>query len=314
MKKFILPSLLLALTLSCSSDSGSDEMPNGDTLPVANFSADVTAIATGESVQFQSMSTNAESLLWTFTGGDPATSTEANPTVTYFNAGSFTVSLLASNSAGNHRSSETDYIMVTAPQEEFATYTVKFMGNWSAANHPTDFPASSDHFSSAVGMVHRAGARMFEEGELATEGIENMAELGANGALESEVDDIIQAGMARSYFSGGGLGSGTSEREFEIEVSSEFPLVSVVSMIAPSPDWFVAAQDVTLYDNGTGTFVDMLMVEALSYDSGTDSGPTFTSPNDDTNPAEMISRITGTPLGNGTTVDPPMAYFIFTKQ
>ena len=139
-----------------------------------------------------------------------------------------------------------------------------------------------------------------------------MAELGSNGVLETEVEAMIQAGMARSYFSGGGLGTGTSERDFEIEVSSEFPLVSVVSMIAPSPDWFVASQDVLLYENGV--FVDMLMVEALSYDSGTDSGPTFTSPNDDTDPAENISRITGGPLGNGTTVDPPMAYFIFTKQ
>ena len=312
MKKTVFISFLCGLLMACTSDSDTDDMRDEDGLPVANFSADVTAIATGESVQFQSMSTNAESLLWTFTGGDPATSTDANPTVTYFNAGSFTVSLLASNAAGNHRTSETDYIMVTAPQEEFATYTVTFMGNWSAANHLADFPAPSDHFSSAVGMVHRTGARMFEEGELATEGIENMAELGSNGVLESEVDDIIQAGMARSYFSGGGLASGTSEREFEIEVSSEFPLVSVVSMIAPSPDWFVAAQDVVLYDNGT--FVDMLMVEALSYDSGTDSGTTFTSPNDDTDPAETISRITGAPLGNGTTVDPPMAYFIFTKQ
>ena len=304
--------ILLSLLLACSTHSDPDEMPDADALPFANFSADVTAVFTGESVQFQSMSTNAESLLWTFDGGDPGTSTEANPTVAYFNPGSFSVTLLASNSAGNHRTSETNYIMVTQAEEEFATYTVTFSGNWSSTTHPVDFPAPSDHFSSAVGMVHRDGARMFEEGELATGGIENMAELGSNSVLETEVEAIIQSGKARSYFSGGGLGSGTSEREFEIEVSSEFPLVSVVSMIAPSPDWFVAAQDVKLYENGS--FVDMIMVEALSYDSGTDSGPTFTSPNDDTDPAETISRITDAPLGNGTTVDPAIAYFTFVKK
>ena len=307
--KFLVLSLLV---LSCSNNSDSDEMQNDLELPVAAFSANVTAISTGESVQFQSSSMNAESLLWSFPGGDPESSTATNPMVTYFNPGNYTVSLLAINSAGNHSSSKTDYIEVTQPAEQFATYTVTFTGNWSAATHPTDFPTNADHFSSAVGMVHRNGALLFEEGELASAGIEAMAENGSNGTLESEVGAMITAGMARSYFSGGGLGTGLSEREFEIEVSSEFPLVSVVSMIAPSPDWYVATENVELFTNGE--FVETLMVEGLSYDSGTDSGPTFTSPNDDTNPAEDISCITTSPLGNGTTVDPPMAYFTFTKK
>jgi len=312
MKKTLYLLVLSLLVLSCSNDSDTDNVDDVMELPVANFSANVTAIMTGEAVQFQSTSEHAESLLWSFPGGDPESSTANNPTVTYFNPGNYTVSLLAINSAGNDSSSKTDYIEVIQPAEQFAMYTVTFTGNWSAATHPTDFPTNADHFSSAVGMVHRDGAILFEEDGLASQGIEEMAESGSNGTLEGEVGDMISAGMARTYFSGGGLSTGMSERTFEIEVSSEFPLVSVVSMIAPSPDWYVAAENVELFTSGE--FVETIMVEALSYDSGTDSGASFTSPNEDTDPAETITRIISAPLGNGTTVDPPMAFFAFTKQ
>lgn len=312
MKKTLYLIALPLLVLSCSNDSDTENMDDVMELPVANFSANVTAIMTGEAVQFQSTSEHAESLLWSFPGGDPESSSASNPTVIYFNPGNFSVTLLAINAAGNDSASKSDYIEVTQPAEQFATYTVTFTGNWSVATHPTDFPTNADHFSSAVGMVHRDGAILFEEGDLASQGIEEMAESGSNGTLESEVGDMISAGMARSYFSGGGLSTGMSERTFEIEVSSEFPLVSVVSMIAPSPDWYVAAENVELFTNSV--FVETVMLEGLSYDSGTDSGSTFTSSNDDTDPAENIARIISAPLGNGTTVDPPMVYFTFTKQ
>jgi hypothetical protein len=83
-------------------------------------------------------------------------------------------------------------------------------------------------------------------------------------------------------------------------------------MIAPSPDWYVAGENISLFVDGQ--FVDTIMVDAISYDSGTDSGPSFTSSNDDTDPAETIQRISTAPLGNGTTVDPAVAFFTFTKQ
>lgn len=51
----------------------------------------------------------------------------------------------------------------------------------------------------------------------------------------------------------------------------------------------------------------------VTYDAGTDSGSNFTSADDDTDPADNISKITDAPLGNGSTVDPPMAMFTFVK-
>ena len=312
MKKiFIVLSTLLLLT-ACSEEEVPPIILTDLELPIANFSSDAVSVVEGGSIHFSSTSLNAETLSWTFPGGTPETSNEREPVITYHTEGTYAVTLEASNSGGSDAETKTDYISVESNQVQTATYTVTFTGNWTPFNHPMDFPTGRDHFSSAVGMVHKAGAQIFETGNLASEGIEDMAENGVNGALASEVEDLINSGLALHYFSGGGLGSGDAERSFDIEVRSDYPLVTVVSMIAPSPDWFVAVRDVVLYDNGE--FVENLTLEANSYDAGTDSGLSFTSPNADTNPPEPINRITTAPLGNGSEVEPAVASFSFIKN
>jgi PKD repeat protein len=300
----------VVLIAACSNDSGpaTDPMPN----PMANFSASATTVDAGSSITFTNGSLNATTYLWLFPGGDPNSSTDEDPTVTYNTPGSFTVTLTAANDEGEDNTlTVSQYITVEEPPlATMATYNVTFVGNWNSSNHPADFP-SGDYFSTPVGMVHTTGGIFFEEGELASEGIEIMAEDGGTDTLITEIDALIASGMASSSFLGERLTSGFSEATFQITVTNDFPLVTVVSMIGPSPDWFIAVENVALLDNGV--FVDDLTVNAVSYDSGTDSGATFDAPNADTDPAENIAKITDAPLGNGTTVDPPMAMFTFVK-
>lgn len=81
--------------------------------PVADFSASATTITAGESVTFTDLSTNTPTAWsWSFTGGTPATSTTQNPTITYNTAGTYTVSLTASNSGGSDTETKTGYITV----------------------------------------------------------------------------------------------------------------------------------------------------------------------------------------------------------
>ncbi|AMR28133.1 hypothetical protein A0257_14245 [Hymenobacter psoromatis] len=69
--------------------------------PTANFTARQAPICPGGQVKFTNRSTNcASTYAWTFPGGTPATSTDANPTVTFAAAGTYVVSLVASNSNG----------------------------------------------------------------------------------------------------------------------------------------------------------------------------------------------------------------------
>lgn len=311
MKKIAVFGLGLILMAACNSDNDSSSTP-ADEFPVASFTVQSTTVTTGTQVTFTNTSENALTYAWIFNGGSPAQSNDVNPTVTYNSPGTFDVTLTAFNNVGDNSSAvEEDFITVEdAPIETMATYNVTFIGNWNDTNHPTDFP-SGDHFSPAVGMVHEAGATFFEEGALASDGVEEMAESGVNGTLRGEINDIVSGGTALSYIDGEGLLTGFSEATFQITVTQEHSQVTIVSMIAPSPDWFVAIENVDLLSNGT--FVEDLTVDAITYDAGTDSGTTFTSANDDTDPADNISLITTAPLGNGTTVTPPLAMFTFNK-
>jgi PKD repeat protein len=84
--------------------------------PVAGFSASSTAITVGDTVNFTDSSTNSPtSWDWTFEGGTPATSTAQNPSVTYNTVGTYTVQLIAANSAGSDTELKVDYITVNIP-------------------------------------------------------------------------------------------------------------------------------------------------------------------------------------------------------
>jgi len=86
----------------------------------ADFVASATRITEGETITFTNLSQNAGAYLWTFTGGNPITSTEENPSVTYSEAGMYSVTLKAAASTLElltNAATETkeNYIIVTAP-------------------------------------------------------------------------------------------------------------------------------------------------------------------------------------------------------
>lgn len=66
----------------------------------ALFESNKKEICVGEKVEYESIAFGAVQYDWTFEGGTPATSTSANPKVTYTSGGAFNVSLVATNSSG----------------------------------------------------------------------------------------------------------------------------------------------------------------------------------------------------------------------
>lgn len=73
-------------------------------------------------------------------------------------------------------------------------------------------------------------------------------------------------------------------------VDSKHHLVSLVSMIYPSPDWFVGVSGLELC-LGNGSWVEQKVLNLFPYDAGTDSGPTYISPDQPTIPKEAIRKI-----------------------
>lgn len=180
-----------------------------------------------------------------------------------------------------------------ARAQSSADYTVTFTSTWSAATHPAGFP-TAPHFSGLIGGTHDEQVAFWATGGTASLGIKQMAELGAKAALQSEVQTAIDAGHAEFVLSGGGIGRSPGSRRLSFSVSEAFPLVTLVSMLAPSPDWFVGVRDLPLFQGGQWT--DTLTVALFVYDAGTDSGPSYTSPNQATSPQEPIARIESSPF------------------
>jgi PKD repeat protein len=81
--------------------------------PIANFTATPTTVCANTNVQFTNTSTGSPTAYaWSFSGGTPSTSTLANPIINYATAGSYPVSLTASNAMGATTKTTTNYITV----------------------------------------------------------------------------------------------------------------------------------------------------------------------------------------------------------
>ena len=85
--------------------------------PTANFSSNTQSICSGQTVQFTDQSSaNINTWNWSFPGGNPASSNQQNPIVTYSNAGVYNVSLEVTNSFGTNQIIENAYVTVSQAQ------------------------------------------------------------------------------------------------------------------------------------------------------------------------------------------------------
>lgn len=86
--------------------------------------------------------------------------------------------------------------------------------------------------------------------------------------------------------------------------------MTAVSMLAPSPDWFIGVSGLNLYENGK--WVEQISIDLPVYDAGTDNGAVYRSANEDANPAMPITLLSAsqTDFLNGT---PTIGTFIFTR-
>ncbi|TMN93509.1 elongation factor Ts [Pseudoalteromonas phenolica] len=175
----------------------------------------------------------------------------------------------------------------TAPADT-VTYELTFTQEWTAANFATNYP-SGTHFSPLVGLTHNLEGGIFKRDEVASPGIVLMAETGGKSTLKNEISDIQNAGHSNYLIDESGISNGSQSVTFTFEASQDFPLLSVVSMIAPSPDWFVAINSLSLFNDNT--WVESQTIELKVYDAGSDSGLRFSSGNLATDPAEPITLL-----------------------
>ena len=127
--------------------------------------------------------------------------------------------------------------------------------------------------------------------------------LGNTAALEMEINMRIMynktAWKLIKQTDGPTAGSGEHKTGIKVEVTADYPMVSLVSMLAPSPDWFVGVKGVNLCN--AGMWLDTLNITSLQpWDAGTEDGDMFNTTNNATSPVQNITIITkdtpGTPF------------------
>ncbi len=188
---------------------------------------------------------------------------------------------------------------VPAAADSSAQCTLEFSAVWSAGTHPTDFPPGA-HFSNLIGATHGNQVVFWQSGGLASPGIKQMAETGITAQLQSEVQGAITMGTAADIVLGGGIATSPGNVSVSFDIDLGFPELTLVTMIAPSPDWFVGVHGLSLFENGL--WREQTVVDLPPYDAGTDSGISFLSGNLPTNPPDPISPITGHPFVGGTSL------------
>ncbi len=181
-----------------------------------------------------------------------------------------------------------------AQADENAQYEVIFISDWSVETHPYQYPSGQSHFAGLIGATHQSHYRLWTTGETATPGIEQMAETGAKSILSAEIESAIGNGDAEFVLSGGGIGASPGSVSLTFEITADYPFVSLVSMIAPSPDWFVGVSGLSLIQDGQ--WLDELVLSLFAYDAGTDDGESYISPNSDTNPQSTITLLRELPF------------------
>ncbi len=181
-----------------------------------------------------------------------------------------------------------------AQTDTLVEYRVSFRGVWTTDSlAPGVSVPGGAHFTTLVGAAHNSTHTFWERDGKATRGIEDVAELGIRNNFNREVTAQITAGTAREWISAsvccGAAGPTGSDR---FSVTESFPLVTLISMVAPSPDWFVGVSGLSLREGGE--WVTRTQVDLFPYDAGTEDGEEFSLSNSATSPQGTITSIRNT--------------------
>lgn len=186
--------------------------------------------------------------------------------------------------------------MATLALAETVTYRLTVDNTWSESTHPGLFPSGA-HFSWVGGGTHSAAVSFWDTGVLASPGMVQMAETGVTTQLIGEVESAIGLGTASGVLSwqhwfcpSGTTSSSCGSLVVEFDVDDSFPRVTLVSMLGPTPDWFIGVSGLALHDGSD--WIDSVSVDLRPYDGGTRDWNIFALGGPLTTPQEPVALIT----------------------
>jgi len=176
----------------------------------------------------------------------------------------------------------------TIDSSESVSYSCTFENQWSASNHPNQYPSNA-HWSPPVLATHGTSYSMWEQGGMASAGVELVAETGDESTL---VNEIESSSPTVNYV----VGEATFNNEQQsqtfdpITMTSTNQYLSTITMIAPSPDWLTGFYGFSATNSMTQTWYSSFVIDTYPWDAGTEDGDTYSGENNPTDPQESIFR------------------------
>ena len=163
----------------------------------------------------------------------------------------------------------------TALPAEEVRYRLDVDNTWSEQTHPGAFPFEA-HFSWFGGATHNSGASFWQEAEPTSPGMTQMAEDGSTFILMEEIAAAMEQGTSDQQLSyqwwfcpADTITNRCGVKTVEFDVDADFPLVTMVSMLGPSPDWFVGVSGLPLREDDQ--WHEEVVVDLRPYDGGSRS-------------------------------------------
>ena len=172
-----------------------------------------------------------------------------------------------------------------------ARYTITFTGAWTTTVTPGGLPGGA-HFSRLIGGVHNDEVTFLESGEEASAGVESMAEVGGYSTLRSEINAAGDDRLSILQGTSDTLSPTATVAFSDVSLSTDHPRVTLLTMIAPSPDWFVGVSSLSMLDS-SGGWKESVTVDLYPWDAGTEDGTEFSLSNSATNPKGNITSLQG---------------------
>jgi len=197
-------------------------------------------------------------------------------------------------SRANQMSDSTGKGSMSAMSAGGVEYTIVVKSLWTRDRFPFEYPEAGaftgPHFSGVIGASHTPSYAVFAIGSRPTPGLERLSEEGKHTPLDAEIRAAVSAGSAGMLFESEALRDFKDSAVTTVRVDADHPMVSLVMMVAPSPDWFTGVNNVSLMENGA--WVQSRTLDLWAYDSGGDDGTTYKAPDQDNNPKKPTSRAT----------------------
>ncbi|MCY3747592.1 MAG: spondin domain-containing protein [Acidobacteria bacterium] len=179
------------------------------------------------------------------------------------------------------------------PAPEMATYT--FGADSIKANYASPgslltvlgaqpYPEGASASEEVAFVAHPMGEVLWEEGGMASEGLEHLAYDGHAHDLTDEA-----RGMGWMILAEGFSGVQTLLTAGAIELSSEFPCLSYAQRLDPSPDWIIGFNVCAMDEEGN--WLEMITVRAEMYDAGVRDGEPYMAATGTSDPQEPITRV-----------------------